>query len=174
MEFHHSYSSEYLDLEQLVEDDFEENYEDLFQQSDDFPSHLMENISETKATTTISTDDSFSNITGKNKKRLLKRAPAAPKRFKSAYICYVMDKIEEVKSLLQDSKITDIMKILAQMWKLLSPVERQKYENQAEVDKNRYFEEMSRYSGPMKVPNTRQTKHPVSLSLSFLLFSFVA
>jgi hypothetical protein len=33
----------------------------------------------------------------KNKKRLLKKAPDAPKRFKSAYICYVMKMIEEIK-----------------------------------------------------------------------------
>lgn len=33
----------------------------------------------------------------KNKKRLLKKAPDAPKRFKSAYICYVMKMMEEIK-----------------------------------------------------------------------------
>lgn len=31
------------------------------------------------------------------KRRLLKKAPEAPKRFKSAYICFVMDKMERVK-----------------------------------------------------------------------------
>lgn len=33
----------------------------------------------------------------KNKKRLLKKAPDAPKRFKSAYICYVMKMMDEIK-----------------------------------------------------------------------------
>lgn len=33
----------------------------------------------------------------KNKKRLLKKAPDAPKRFKSAYICYVMNMMDEIK-----------------------------------------------------------------------------
>ena len=33
----------------------------------------------------------------KNKKRLLKKAPDAPKRFKSAYICYVMKMMHEIK-----------------------------------------------------------------------------
>lgn len=33
----------------------------------------------------------------RNKKRLLKKAPEAPKRFKSAYICYVTKKMDEIK-----------------------------------------------------------------------------
>jgi hypothetical protein len=38
-----------------------------------------------------------SEISNGRKRRLLKKAPDAPKRFKSAYICFVMDKMEEVK-----------------------------------------------------------------------------
>lgn len=34
------------------------------------------------------------------KKRLIRKAPNAPKRFKSAYICYVVEKMDEVKSML--------------------------------------------------------------------------
>jgi hypothetical protein len=34
---------------------------------------------------------------GGRKKRLLKKAPDAPKRFKTAYICFVMDKMDSVK-----------------------------------------------------------------------------
>lgn len=37
-------------------------------------------------------------VSNKNKKRLLKKAPDAPKRFKSAYICYVMEMMEEIKN----------------------------------------------------------------------------
>ena len=43
-----------------------------------------------------STDDQV--IGNKNKKRLLKKAPDAPKRFKSAYICYVVEMMDEIKS----------------------------------------------------------------------------
>lgn len=40
------------------------------------------------------------------KKRLLKKAPDAPKRFKSAYICFVTDKMDDVKkSLPSDVKV---------------------------------------------------------------------
>ena len=40
------------------------------------------------------------------KRKVYKKAPDAPKRFKSAYICFVMHKMEEVKQLLpQDAKV---------------------------------------------------------------------
>lgn len=36
-------------------------------------------------------------LPGGRKKRLLKKAPEAPKRFKTAYICFVMEKMDGVK-----------------------------------------------------------------------------
>lgn len=40
------------------------------------------------------------------KRRLLKKAPDAPKRFKSAYICFVMEKMDDVKkNLPQEIKV---------------------------------------------------------------------
>jgi hypothetical protein len=54
-------------------------------------------------TATLNTDGEEPTINGtttqhcKNKKRLLKKAPDAPKRFKSAYICYVMKMMDEIK-----------------------------------------------------------------------------
>eukprot|EP01040_Poterioochromonas_malhamensis_P011768 gene11768-12840_t len=95
------------------------------------------------------------------KRRLMKKAPDAPKRFKSAYICFVTDKMDDVKkSLPADMKVTEIMKTLAYMWKNLPPLERLEYEKIAEADKSRYFEEMAHYSGPLQVPNKRQKKPP--------------
>eukprot|EP01039_Chlorochromonas_danica_P008672 gene8672-9555_t len=95
------------------------------------------------------------------KRRLLKKAPDAPKRFKSAYICFVTEKMEDVKKELPpDKKVTDIMKVLAYMWRNLPPLEKHKYESIADADKSRYFEELSHYSGPLQVPNTRQKKPP--------------
>lgn len=41
------------------------------------------------------------------KRRTLKKAPEAPKRFKSAYICYVMHKMDEMKQSLEpDIKVS--------------------------------------------------------------------
>lgn len=40
------------------------------------------------------------------RKRLLRKAPDAPKRFKSAYICYVIEKMDEAKkNLAEDVKV---------------------------------------------------------------------
>ncbi|KAJ1434327.1 high mobility group box domain-containing protein, partial [Ochromonadaceae sp. CCMP2298] len=84
-----------------------------------------------------------------------------PKRFKSAYICFVMEKMDSLKQQLpSDLKVTEIMKRLAYMWRTLPPLERREYELVAEADKARYFEELAGYSGPMQVPNKRQKKDP--------------
>eukprot|EP01033_Poteriospumella_lacustris_P009432 gene9432-6759_t len=93
------------------------------------------------------------------KKRAFKKAPDAPKRFKSAYICFVKDKMDDVKkSLPADVKVTEVMKLLACMWKNLPPLERLEYDKIARADKSRYMEELQHYSGPMQVPNKRQKK----------------
>mmetsp|Transcript_9700 Transcript_9700/g.9484 ORF Transcript_9700/g.9484 Transcript_9700/m.9484 type:complete len:797 (+) Transcript_9700:326-2716(+) len=111
----------------------------------------------------------------RNKKRLLKKAPDAPKRFKSAYICYVTKKMDEIKEeSARDIKATDVMKKLAILWQDLSPADRLIYEITAEADKARYFEEMARYTGPMHVPNKRVKKSqgaPKRAISSFLSFS---
>jgi len=109
------------------------------------------------------------------RKRLLKKAPDAPKRFKSAYICYVIEKMDEVKKTLPDDvKVTEAMKTLAVMWKELPPETKMEYQKRAEDDKSRYFAEMRDYTGPMHVPNKRQKKPagaPKRAMSAFLSFS---
>lgn len=41
--------------------------------------------------------DAEGNISQIRKRRLMKKAPDAPKRFKSAYICFVTEKMDNVK-----------------------------------------------------------------------------
>lgn len=55
-----------------------------------------------------------SSLTGQTqrKKRPFKKAPDAPKRFKSAYICFVTDKMEDVKKSLPDDVKVWVMKFL--------------------------------------------------------------
>lgn len=115
------------------------------------------------------------------KRKLLKKAPDAPKRFKTAYVWYVSDHMEEVKLDLQRLhgpafQATDVLKIIASMWKTVSPIERMHYEMKAEQDKQRYFKELSNHSGPLQVPNKRQKKAPVLFLifpyLSFFVFLF--
>lgn len=87
-------------------------------------------------------DNSINNLTGDNsshkKKKLLKKAPDAPKRFKSAYICFIGERMESEKAKRNsDLKVTDMMKLLANQWKELSAHEKMKYEQIAEADKQR-------------------------------------
>jgi len=43
-------------------------------------------------------DEGMSICNSVKRKKALRKAPLAPKRFKSAYIYYIMDKMEEVRS----------------------------------------------------------------------------
>jgi len=45
-------------------------------------------------------DDHCSSL---KKRKLLKKAPDAPKRFKSAYICFVMDKMDDLRASLTET-----------------------------------------------------------------------
>lgn len=113
--------------------------------------------------------------TTSRRKRLLRKAPEAPKRFKSAYICYVIENMSEAKkSQADDVKLTDTIKVLAARWKLLSPEVRDQYKKMAAEDKSRYFSELKEYTGPMRIPNRRQKKPagaPKRAMSAFLSFS---
>lgn len=68
-----------------------------------------------------STQDVSSTTGKKNKKKrdgsTLRKAPQAPKRFKSSYICFFMAKQPEIKEELGDkATVTEISKRSAQMW----------------------------------------------------------
>ena len=55
------------------------------------------------------------------------------------------------------------------MWKVLPQTERKTFQAIANADKERYFQELSNYSGPMQVPNKRRKKNPVSVTLLRIL-----
>jgi hypothetical protein len=71
-------------------------------------------------------DESADSLTespkrGSNKKKRdntsLRKAPQAPKRFKSSYICFFMAKQPEIKEELGDkATVTEISKRSAEMW----------------------------------------------------------
>lgn len=80
------------------------------------------------------------SVSTTKKRKAMKKAPDAPKRFKSAYICFIGERMETEKANnLQnaDPKVTEIMKILANKWKELSPHEKERYELMALHDKQR-------------------------------------
>lgn len=91
----------------------------------------------------------------------MRKAPQAPKRFKSSYICFFTSKQTEIKNILGDkATVMDISKRSAQMWKELGPEERSLWEDVAAKDKERYMLEKSTYNGPWQVPYKRAKKDP--------------
>lgn len=118
----------------------------------------------------------------KQGKQFMKKAPGAPKRGKSAYICFTMAKRDEVKRQLGpeakvgacwDSKggfyrkglkvltcccciqVTDVMKFVADLWRQSSDQEKKYWEEVSLKDKERYQQELANYKGPLKVTSKR-------------------
>lgn len=95
------------------------------------------------------------------RKAALKKAPGAPKRFKSPYILFSIERRDAIKKLLPpDAKVTEIMSKIAETWRGLSEAERKHWQDEADCDRRRYDSEMSSYSGPLKVPRVRPRRHP--------------
>jgi len=124
-----------------------------------------------------------------------RKAPQAPKRFKSPYILFSISKMEQYKKELgsktkvrrgsnvflqgsishdQGSQVTSISRLVADEWKKLSPEERSKWDEVAKRDKERYIAEKSLYTGPWQVPSKRTRKDPSAPKRpmsAFLLYS---
>lgn len=91
----------------------------------------------------------------------LRKAPQAPKRFKSSYICFFMAKQQEIKDQLgEGSTVTDVSKRSANMWRNLSAEDRANWDDVAAKDKHRYMREKEAYTGPWHVPWKRARKDP--------------
>lgn len=106
-----------------------------------------------------------------------KKAPQAPRRFKSAYMFYSTTKHKSIRKEDHGKKLqtTDVAKMVAQAWKNLPPDEREEWEEMARRDKARYELEKTMYTGPWKVPATKARsqkdpnapKRPMSAFLSY-------
>jgi len=107
-----------------------------------------------------------------------KKAPDAPKRFKSAFIFFSTDKHKTIRAQLQAdgvaAKTADIAKLVSKAWKNLSPDERESWEAMARKDRARYEMEKTTYKGPWKVPAKKRSlkdphapKRPMSAYLAF-------
>ena len=98
----------------------------------------------------------------KSKKRdgtTLRKAPQAPKRFKSSYICFFMAKQPEIKEALGDkASVTEVSKRSAEMWRELPAEERAHWDDVAAKDKQRYMVGKASYTGPWQVPWKRAKK----------------
>lgn len=106
---------------------------------------------------------------------ILRKAPNAPKRFKSSYICFFMAKQPEIKEELgQHASVSAISKRSAELWKDLPAEERAHWDDVAAKDKQRYMMEKSTYTGPWQVPWKRAKRDPSAPKRpmsAFLLFT---
>jgi len=109
-----------------------------------------------------------------------KKAPGAPKRFKSAFIFFSTAKHKEIRKVLGEKgkdteKTTNVAKLVSEAWRELPPDERKKWEDMAKEDRARYEEERRTYRGPWKVAVSKKPykdpnapKRPMS---AFLMYS---
>ena len=93
-----------------------------------------------------------------------KKAPGAPRRFKSAYIFFSTQKHKEIRLNMgkagEKEKTTNVAKMVSNAWKNLPSAERDYWEDMARRDKERYEMEKSMYNGPWKVPVEKVAKDP--------------
>ena len=108
----------------------------------------------------------------------LKKAkdPNGPKRGKSSYIFFCVDKRQEVIDANPDMSAKDIIKELGRVWREdTSEEEKMKYHEQSTTDKLRYEEEMADYTPPPNlgfVTEKKKAKHkgPKRARTSYIFF----
>jgi len=120
-----------------------------------------------------------STFSAKVKKRrhktTFRKAPQAPKRFKSSYILFFCAKRGGIKNELGSSaSVADVSKRSSELWKALDVNERAKWDKISNEDKQRYMIEKEKYTGPWQVPCKRLKKDPSAPKRpmsAFLFFS---
>lgn len=119
---------------------------------------------------TFSTSRSRKRSSNRNKK-----APGAPKRFKSSYICFFMAKRDDIKKELGDgASISAVSKRSAELWRALGAEDKAHWDAEAAKDKERYLAEKAVYTGPWTIPQHKRhkkdptaPKRPMSAFLHF-------
>lgn len=79
-----------------------------------------------------------------------KKDPNKPKRALSAYMFFVQDYRERVKSENPDASFGDVGRLLGAKWKEMSGPEKKPYEDKAQADKERSAKENAVYNGQKK------------------------
>mmetsp|Transcript_1900 Transcript_1900/g.4171 ORF Transcript_1900/g.4171 Transcript_1900/m.4171 type:complete len:350 (-) Transcript_1900:302-1351(-) len=117
----------------------------------------------------------------KRKKKPVKycKAPQAPKRFKSAFIFFTMDRHKVLRKKVEEDKgkgdrTPDVAKLISEEWRNLKPEERAVWDEKARLDKERFEVEKAMYTGPWKIPVKKKSqkdpnapKRPMSSFLSY-------
>ena len=93
--------------------------------------------------------------------KAFRKAPGAPKRFKSPYILFSIHRMDQHRQLMgAHTNVTSISKLVSDEWKALSDRERREWSERARLDKDRYNAEKSLYTGPWQIPSKRTRKDP--------------
>jgi len=113
----------------------------------------------------------------KTKATKFKKAPQAPKRFKSAFMLFSTMKHPEIRLSLKDDEnanVPRVAKLVAEAWRNLSPEERAIWDKRSSDDKKRYEVEKAMYTGPWKIPASKRArkdpnapKRPMSAFLAY-------
>lgn len=90
-----------------------------------------------------------------SKKR--KRDPARPKRAMTPFLYYACEQRNILKENGDKMTLPEQSRHIAQLWKSVSDADKAKYVEQAEKDKARYKDEMSRYEPPKKIKRPRSS-----------------
>lgn len=108
-------------------------------------------------------------------KTTLRKAPQAPKRFKSNYILFFEHVQEAIRAELDGkSSAPAVSKKASVMWRNITPEEREHWDKEALKEKERYLAEKAAYTGPWQVPHKRAKKDPSAPKRNpsaFLLYS---
>mmetsp|Transcript_119012 Transcript_119012/g.167283 ORF Transcript_119012/g.167283 Transcript_119012/m.167283 type:complete len:181 (-) Transcript_119012:161-703(-) len=92
-------------------------------------------------------DSMFNEIAEKRKKRKKKKDPNAPKKNRSSYILFVNDNRQKaIAQLPPDAKQTEIMSLVATMWREAPQDIRAKYAQMAEAEKIDYQRRLDIYN----------------------------
>ena len=105
------------------------------------------------------------------RKRGKKRDRDAPKRAKSCYIIFLDRHRQEVREKNPDAGMKEIVSILAEMWKSVTPEERALCEAIALKDKERYTREMKSYEPPVFLPEDDGKDAPKRPRSGYILYS---
>jgi len=108
----------------------------------------------------------------KNQKMKFKRAPGAPKRFKSAFMFFSEHQHKAIRDKSTNKRIraADVAKVVSQSWKTLSDTERSHWIEIAQRDRERFEQERAAYNGPWKIPDVKDPDAPKKPMSAFLAF----
>jgi len=107
-------------------------------------------MSETSSKKKKSSKHSHKDKKGRDIVKKHKKDPLAPKRPRTAFLLFSVDKRESVIQAQPNLVFGDIAKEVSVLWKNCRESERQKYNNLANEDKQRYEREMEEYKAQQR------------------------